>query len=96
MRFLFIQVIIVILVCIFIAALSNLTEMGIIGWIIAGSTGHALYRIYKHMHYSYKTSGTGSGSDTNKKCPTCNSRISGFSEQIQSFMFDDATQLHDD
>jgi len=90
MRFLLIQIIIVILVCIFISALSNLTEMGIVGWIIAGSTGHALYKIYKHMHYSLKTG------SSRKKCEFCNNDVSGFSRQLQAFMFDDATQVSDE
>ena len=90
MRFLFIQIIIVILVCIFIAALSNLTELGAIGWLIAGSTGHALYKIYKHMHYSIRKTGT------KEKCPSCNRSLSDISGQLQSLMFDDATGLKDD
>jgi len=90
MRFLVIQMIIVILVCIFIASLSNLTDLGFVGWIIAGSTGHALYKIYKHMHYSYKTT------ERKGKCSYCNSGISDFSDQVQSFMFDDVTSVRDD
>jgi len=82
--------IIVILICIFIAALSNLTELGAVGWIIAGSTGHALYKIYKHMHYSYKAK------TVKHRCPTCNFNASDFSKQIQEFMFDDATGINDD
>ena len=90
MKFLLIQMIIVILVCIFIAALSNLTELGISGWIIAGSTGHALYRVYKHMHYSMKF-------DERKRRYTAgNFRTSDLSTQIQYFMFDDATELQDE
>ena len=90
MRFLFIQIIIVVLVCLFIAALSNLTEMGVVGWLIAASTGHALYKIYKHIHYSFRTS------NSKRKCPTCNSRVQDFSGQLQSIMFDDATELSDE
>ena len=90
MRFLIIQMIIVILVCIFFAALSNLTELGVVGWIIAGSTGHALYKIYKHMHYSYKTS------ERKRKCSYCNSDETEFSDQVQSFLFDDATGVRDE
>jgi len=92
MRFLVIQIVVVILVCIFIAALSNLTELGVVGWIIAGSTGHALYKVYKHMHYSYRASGT------KRKCGYCNSEItaSDFSRQMQSYMFDDATGIRDE
>ena len=91
MRFLVIQIVVVILVCIFIAALSNLTELGVVGWIIAGSTGHALYKVYKHMHYSYKTS-------SKRKCSYCSSEItaSDFSRQVQSFMFDDVTSARDE
>jgi len=89
MKFLVIQIVIVVLVCIFVASLSNLTELGVVGWIIAGSTGHALYKIYKHMHYSYKTS-------TKRKCSYCNSDMPDFSDQLQSFMFDDATGVRDD
>jgi len=93
MRFLVIQIVVVILVCIFISALSNLTELGVVGWIIAGSTGHALYKVYKHMHYSYRAS-----SGTKRKCAYCNSEISesDFSRQMQSFMFDDATGARDE
>ena len=89
MKFLITQMIIVILVCIFFAALSNLTELGIIGWIIAGSTGHALYRVYKHMHYSMKF-------DERKRKYTSSKETSNLSSQLQYFMFDDATELQDD
>ena len=82
MRFLIIQIVIVILVCIFIAALSNLTELGFVGWILAGSTGHALFKIFKHMHDGMKSS----------KSP----ETSDFSDKMQSFMFDDATGLNDE
>jgi len=90
MKFLAIQMIIVILVCIFIATLSNLTDLGIVGWIIAGSTGHALYKVYKHMHYSMKFDERKrrySASDFNK---------TDLSNKIQYFMFDDATELQDE
>ena len=90
MRFLVIQVVIVILVCIFIAALSNLTELGIVGWIIAGSTGHALFRVYKHMHYNMKLS------ERKRKYTPCDFTESDLSHQIQYFMFDDATELGDE
>jgi len=90
MKFLLTQIIIVILVCVFIATLSNLAEWGFVGWIIAGSTGHALYKIYKHMHYSLRPK------KAKQKCPTCNTPISSFSEQLQSLMFDDATGAHDE
>jgi len=90
MKFLIIQMIIVILVCIFFAALSNLTELGIVGWIIAGSTGHALYRVYKHMHYSMKFD------ERKRKYTSGNDRTKSLSSQIQYFMFDDATELQDD
>jgi len=90
MRFLVIQIVVVILVCIFIASLSNLTELGFVGWIIAGSTGHALYKVYKHMHYSYRTT------SSKRKCSRCNSELTDFSNQLQSFMFDDATGVRDD
>ena len=90
MRFLVIQIVVVILVCIFIAALSNLTELGVVGWIIAGSTGHALYKVYKHMHYSYRTTGK------KRKCSQCESEMTDFSNGVQSFMFDDATGIRDE
>ena len=90
MRFLFIQIVIVVLVCIFISALSNLTELGVVGWIIAGSTGHALYKIYKHMHYSIRTTGQ------KKKCEFCDHTASDFSKQVQTYLFDDATGTRDD
>ena len=90
MKFLFTQMIIVILVCIFIAALSNLTELGAIGWILAASTGHALYKIYKHMYYSFRTG------DKKQTHTPYRPQQSYLSEQIRSFMFDDATELHDD
>jgi len=90
MKFLFIQMTIVILVCIFIAALSNLTELGFAGWIIAGSTGYSLYRIYRHMHLGVKSSGQ-------KDRPTSPGRdLTNFSRQIQEFMFGDATGAKDD
>ena len=90
MKFLVIQMVIVILVCIFIAALSNLTELGIAGWILAGSTGWALYRVYKHMHYSMKLS------ERKRKEIPCDFIESDLSHQIQYFMFDDATGLGDE
>jgi len=90
MRFLVIQMIIVILVCIFIATLANLTEMGIVGWIIAGSSGHALYKIYKHMYYSSKSGGA------KRKCVSCDSEVTDFSGQIESFMFDDVTGVNEE
>jgi len=90
MKFLISQIIIVILICLFFAALSNLTELGAVGWIIAASTGHALYRIYKSVHRSMKSSDNGS------RCPTCNSKAANLSEQMHSFMFDDATGLNDE
>jgi len=90
MKFLLTQIIIVILVCVFIATVSNLSDWGFVGWIIAGSTGHALYKIYKHMHYSFRPK------KPRKKCPSCSSDLPSFSDQIQSFMFDDATGVHDD
>ena len=89
MKFLVIQMIIVILVCIFIAALSNLTELGIVGWIIAGSTGHALYRVYKHMHYSMKFD------ERKRKYTSNNFETADLSSKIQYLMFDDATELQD-
>ena len=91
MKFLAIQIIIVILVSIFIAALANLSELGIAGWIIAGSTGHALYRVYRHMHYNMKLS------ERKRNCSSGDSDSDlDFSHQIQYFMFDDATGLSDD
>ena len=90
MRFLFIQIIIVTLICIFLAALSNLTELGVVGWIIAASSGHGLYRIYRHLHYGMKTN------DSKRKCKMCSSRESNFSHHLQTIMFDDATQLGDE
>lgn len=90
MRFLLIQMIIVILICIFIAALSNLTELGIVGWILAGSTGHALYRIYVHLHNSMKSG------DAREKYKSCSHAELGLSEKLQAFMFDDATRSGDE
>jgi len=89
MKFLAIQIIIVVLICIFFATLANLTELGILGWILAASTGHGLYRIYKHLHYSIKSS------NTKRQCISCNSG-SDLSDQIQSFLFDDATGISDE
>ena len=90
MRFLLSQIIIVILVCIFIAALSNLSELGAAGWIIAGVTGHGLYRIYRHMHYSFKSS------DSRTQWAKFNSEASDFSRQLREFMLDDATEATDE
>ena len=90
MRFLLIQIIIIVLLCVFIAALSNLTELGMFGWIIVGFTGHALYKTYKHLYYNPKTD------NAKRKCPSCGSGISDLSHQIQSFMFDDVTGLRDE
>ena len=90
MKFLFIQMIVVILVCIFIAVLSNLTELGIAGWVIAGSTGYCLYRIYRHMHLGTKSSGQKDRRSPHDPEPP------NFSRQIQEFMFGDATGAKDD
>jgi len=90
MKFLFIQIIIVTLVCIFFAALSNLTELGIVGWIIAASTGHGLYRIYRHLHSSMKAE------DSKRKCEQCSSKETNLSKQLRYIMFDDATRVNDD
>jgi len=90
MRFLAIQMIIVVLICIFFAALANITDLGVLGWILAASTGHGLYRIYKHLHNSMKVS------DSKNKCVSCSSKSSDFSYQMQSFMFDDATGMGDE
>ena len=90
MKFLAIQIIIVVLICIFFAALSNLAELGFLGWILAASTGHGLYRIYKHLHRSMKAS------NTKNKCVSCNTETNDLSYQIQSFMFDDATNVGDE
>ena len=90
MRFLLTQIIIIILIFIFIAALSNLTELGVVGWIIAGSTGHALFRIYKLLHNSFRTpvvKGRYSSNDPG---------TSDYSAQLYSFMFDDVTRPRDD
>ena len=89
MKFLITQIIIVILVCIFFAALSSLTELGVVGWIIAGSTGHALYKIYKHIQYNIKFD------ERKRKYSNDNFDSSNFSSQLQYFMFDDATELQD-
>ena len=108
MRFLVIQMIIVVLVCIFFAALANLTELGIAGWILAGSTGHALCRIYRHMHHNMKPSRERETELPNGISDSIDSKIVGdarvtgevhisdFSRQIQSFMFDDATGIRDE
>jgi len=90
MKFLFLQMTIVILVCIFIAALSNLNEFGISGWIIAGSAGYCLYRIYRHLYYSLKQS------DSKVKWEEFNSETPSFSRQVRDFMFGDATGARDD
>jgi len=94
MRFLVIQMIIVVLICIFFVALANLTELGFLGWILAASTGHGLYKIYKHLHKSIRSS------SSKKECISCssayNSDAGDFSEQIQTFIFDDATSIKDE
>jgi hypothetical protein len=81
---------IVILVCIFIATLSNLAEYGIAGWILAGGAGYALYKMYKHMHYNMKLA------ERKRKQAPCDFTESDISYQIQYFMFDDATGLGDE
>jgi len=90
MKFLFMQIAIVVLVCILIAALSNLTELGLSGWIIAGATGYGLFRIYRHTHLSLKSS--------EQKDPRTKPgpESPNFSRQIQEFMFGDATGVKDD
>ena len=90
MRFLLTQIIIIILIFVFIAALSNLTELGVVGWIIAGSTGHALFRIYKLLHNSFKTP------VVKRRYTSSDPVVSDYSAQIYSFMFDDVTRAKDD
>ena len=90
MKFLVTQITIVILVCIFIATLSNLAELGIAGWILASATGFTLYKVYKNMHYNMKLA------ERKRKDPPCDFMESDLSYQIQYFMFDDATGLGDE
>ena len=78
MRFLFTQIVIVILVCVFFSALSNLTELGIVGWLAVISSGYALYRIYRNIQNSFK-------SERRRRDP-------GLSGTLEAFMFDDATE----
>ena len=54
MKFLITQIIVVALVCVFVVALSNLTELGGAGWLITASTGYALYRVFKQIDYNLK------------------------------------------
>ena len=90
MKFLLKQVIVVALVCIFFTALSNLTELGVVGWILAASTGHGLYKIYVHIHNSF-------GSNAKKRrCKTCDTTESDFSKQIERFIYDDASGISRD
>ena len=90
MRFLLTQIIIIILIFVFFAALSNLTELGVVGWIVAGSTGHALFRIYRLLHNSFRTT------NVKRHHMTSDHSTSDYSEQLYSFMFDDVTRTRDD
>ena len=80
MKFLLKQIMIVSLVCIFFAALSNLSELGTTGWILTSTSAYSLYRIYRGMHENF-----------NKK----NKRsTSGLSDRLESFMFSDVTDAN--
>ena len=85
MKFLIKQIIIVTLVCLFFVALSNLTELGIVGWILAASTGHGLYKIFTHVHNGYNPNAI------KKKCESCNPAATGLSGHLESLMYDDAS-----
>jgi len=90
MKFLLLQVTIITLVCIFVAALSNLTELGISGWIITASTSYCLYKIYKQIQYNIKYL------ERKEKNKYNDLEVTDLSSQIHYFMFDDATGLQDD
>ncbi|MCL2819574.1 MAG: hypothetical protein FWD38_01890 [Oscillospiraceae bacterium] len=90
MRFLTIQILIVALVCVFIAAISNLTELGTAGWLIAATTAYALYRIYRQLSYDKKFS------ERKEKSRYSDLDESEFSSQVRYFLFDDSTNLQDD
>ena len=80
MRFLFTQILIVILVCIFFTALSDLSELGITGWLITGASGYVLYRIYKQINYNFKS--------------YKRRNASGLSSTLESYMFADVTGVN--
>jgi len=90
MKFLVIQVTIVTLVCIFIAALSNLTELGLSGWIITASTAYCIYKIYKQIQYNLKLM------ERKEKNKYSYLEESDISSKLQYIIFDDATKLQDD
>jgi len=90
MKFLVIQVTIVTLVCIFIAALSNLTELGLSGWIITASTGYCIYKIYKQIQYNLKLM------ERKERNRYSTLEEQDLSSQVQYFIFDDATKLRDE
>ena len=90
MKFLLIQVTIVTLVCIFVAAMSSLSELGLSGWIITASTGYCLYKIYKQIQYHMKFL------ERKEKNKYSSFEDTDLSAQIQYFMFDDATELRDE
>jgi len=90
MKFLVVQVTIVTLVCIFVAALSNLTELGLSGWIITASTAYCIYKIYRQIQYNLKLI------ERKEKSKYTNLEESDYSSKVQYFLFDDATKLHDE
>ena len=85
MRFLFLQTIIVILLCIFIATLSSLTELGLPGWLLTGASGYALYKIYRRIRSGFKTNGP------KEKHVSNDDDHSDLSRWLESLMFDDMT-----
>ena len=89
MKFLLKQVIIITLVCIFFMALSSLTQLGIVGWILAASTGHGLYKIFIRVNNN-------SQNEVKQKCITCAPEEPDFSKRLESFMYDDATGIQGD
>jgi len=95
MKFLITQIIVVILVCYFFAAVSNLTELGLSGWIVMGITGYALWRLFRQIHYDIKSA------DRRKKRLTETEHKNSFGKDADNsnkatdllmlFMYDDAT-----
>jgi len=73
-----------------VAALSNLTELGLSGWIITTSTGYCIYKIYKQIQYNLKLMERKAKSRYNYLDE------SDLSSKVQYFIFDDATKLRDD
>ena len=96
MKFLITQIIIVILVCYFFAAVSNLAELGLSGWIVMGISGYALLRVFRQIHYDIKSADRRKRRLTETEDKSSHEEDAGSSKKatdlLMLFMYNDATE----